>query len=131
MDGTLVNRTGACAMKAIRCTHLILSGIIFFMPSTYAITALVYDPVVASNVVTQTAKIVDEINLLKSQLISINKSLEQLKNSQYQWSNAQKIIQDLGKTIQKTKGLAYNANNLDQQFKKFFPGYQPTANFNQ
>lgn len=110
---------------------VVLFGLIFFIPQTNAITALVYDPIVASDVVAQTAKIGEEINLLKSQLTSINKALEQLKNSQYQWSNAQKIIQDLGKTVQQAKGLAYNASNLDQQFKQYFPGYQSPENFSQ
>jgi type IV secretion system protein TrbJ len=109
----------------------ILFGFIFFIPHTYAITAIVYDPVVASNVVAQTAKVVDEINILNLQLISINKTLQQLKNSQYQWSNVQNIIQNLGKTIQQANGIAYNASNLDQQFKKYFPGFQSVTNYTQ
>jgi P-type conjugative transfer protein TrbJ len=110
---------------------LITAATMTFVSITASAFAVVYDPTVASHVVAQTAKIVDEINILNAQLNSINQELQQLKSGQYQWSNAQDVINNLGNTMQRTNGLAYNASNLDQQFKQYFPGYQSNTNYTQ
>lgn len=111
---------------------LVILLIVYFISlPAYSVGDLVYDPAVASDVVAQTAKIVDEIDILHSQLNSINQELAQLKSGQYEWSNVQGVINNLGNTVQQTNGLAYNAGNLDQQFKQYFPGYQSSTNYTQ
>jgi P-type conjugative transfer protein TrbJ len=110
---------------------LITAATMTFVSIMASAFAVVYDPTVASHVVAQTAKIVDEISILNAQLNSINQELQQLKSGQYQWSNAQDVINNLGNTMQRTNGLAYNVSNLDQQFKQYFPGYQSNTNYTQ
>ncbi len=99
--------------------------------TVYAAGALVFDPVVASHVVSQTAKIVEQIDILHRQLNAINQGIQQLGNAQYQWSNAQTLINQLGHTITQSNGLAYNASHLDSEFKRYFPGYKSTTDYSQ
>jgi P-type conjugative transfer protein TrbJ len=75
-----------------------------------------------------------ELDTARSQLGVLTQQLAAIKAldpSQYQWSNAQQVINSLGQEMQQTQGLAYNASNMDQQFKSDFPGYVAPQNYGQ
>lgn len=77
------------------------------------------------------AKLIDQIEQTKTQTKYIKAQLESLKGNQYQWSNAQALINDLGSVVSRTNGLAYNARDLDKQFRSAYPGYKPPTNYSQ
>lgn len=68
---------------------------------------------------------------LKQQTQYIQQELQRLRGDQYQWSNAQGLINQLGSIIQRSQGLAYSASNIHQQFQQAYPGYHAPQNFNQ
>ena len=70
------------------------------------------------------AQLGQELIQLKNQATYLQNALQGLSAGQYQWSNAQNLINQLGQNIQSSNGLAYNAQNLNQQFTQLFPGYQ-------
>jgi P-type conjugative transfer protein TrbJ len=105
--------------------------IILLFPIYGRAQMVVTDPGIYLRMAEEMQQIINQINLMESQLASINKTIETLKPDQYQWSNVQNILNDLGNTIQKTNGLSYGASNIDQQFKQYFPGYQTFTNYSQ
>jgi P-type conjugative transfer protein TrbJ len=73
----------------------------------------------------------EEIQAAADQLTALKQQIKNLDPSQYQWSNAQQVINSLGQEMQQTQGLAYNASNMDQQFKSDFPGYVAPQDYSQ
>jgi P-type conjugative transfer protein TrbJ len=61
----------------------------------------------------------------------LEKSLLGLKDDQYKWSNAQKLINTLGQTIQDANGIAYTADNRSVDFQRAYPGYKAPENYSQ
>ncbi|MBV9576348.1 MAG: hypothetical protein JO149_06965 [Gammaproteobacteria bacterium] len=68
---------------------------------------------------------------LKQQTEYIEQQLKALNGNQYQWSNAQVLINNLGSIISQTNGIAYSATNVNQKFQQAYPGYEAPENFNQ
>jgi P-type conjugative transfer protein TrbJ len=68
---------------------------------------------------------------LKEQTQLIKMQLEQLKGNQYDWSNAQGLINNLGSVVNQENSISYSASNINGKFKQAYPGYQPPQNFSQ
>lgn len=68
-----------------------------------------------------------QVGYLRQQL----DALKQLTPGQYQWSNAQNLINQLGDAVQRANTLAYSAQNVDAQFRQYFPGYQAPTDYGQ
>jgi P-type conjugative transfer protein TrbJ len=109
---------------------------IFFMltcysTATFAMTfEIVKDPWAASQLKIQYKNMVDQLKTLKKQAQTIDKQLKdmdrqvaKLTNSKYDWHGIQNNFKNLGNIITQTRGIAYNAKNLDQTFSATFPGY--------
>lgn len=88
---------------------------------------IVYDPSVWMQAFTTARNSYEQIAKLEKQL----DALKGLDPSQYQWSDAQAKINELGRIIQQNNALAYNAQNLDEQFKKLYPGYVTSHNYSE
>lgn len=73
----------------------------------------------------------NELSQLKSETNYIQQALQGLQGNQYQWSNVQGLINNLGAIVQQTNGIAYSASNVNQQFQDAYPGYQAPQNFSQ
>ena len=70
------------------------------------------------------AELFQETSMLKSEL-------EKLKSGQYEWSNAQGLINNLGAAVNQTNSLAYSSSNVNQEFQQAYPGYVPPQNYSQ
>jgi len=68
---------------------------------------------------------------LKAQTQSLKTELEQLAGNQFQWSNAQTLINNLGGIVNQTNSLAYSSDNINSQFQQAFPGYKPSQDYSQ
>lgn len=105
-------------MKYIFCLLFFISNILF-IPNVFAAF-----PVIDFSTLFQLEKeferLGDQLNLLKQQIA-------QLKS--YNWNTAQNKINELGQIVNQSQGLAYNAANIDAQFKTTFPGYKPVSNY--
>lgn len=77
------------------------------------------------------AQLGNQLAELRVQTQSIQQALLTLSGDQYQWSQAQPLLNQLGDIMQKTHGLAYNAERMDEAFKQTYPGYQPPNNFSE
>lgn len=55
--------------------------------------------------------------------------LKQLNPQDYQWSNAQNLINNLGNTVNQTNSLAYSADNIGAKFAQMNPGYVPADDY--
>lgn len=77
------------------------------------------------------AQLASQAKVMKQQLESLQLELKQLGEKNYQWSNAQSLINQLGDLVQQKQGLAYNAKGLDSQFRQAYPGYSAPQNFEQ
>ncbi len=67
---------------------------------------------------------------LQEQTRCIQQQLQRLKDNQYQWSNAQELLNKLGSIVDQTNTIAYSASNVNQQFQHAYPGYQAPQDFN-
>jgi P-type conjugative transfer protein TrbJ len=76
------------------------------------------------------AQLAHQLDQMREQTRYIENSLRQLSNTQYDWSNAQQLINKLGKIVDETDGIAYTAQNFDQIFRKAYPGYQAPNDYN-
>src|SRR5690606_36439825 len=90
---------------------------------------VVTDPGAYLEMARQFNQLVNQVEFAELQLKSIDQTLLTLDKSQYQWSDVQGVINQLGNTISQANGLSYNAANLDQEFRGLFPGYQNPANY--
>jgi len=75
------------------------------------------------------AQLGNQLTQLKIQTQSIQQALLTLSDDQYQWSQVQPLLNELGSIMQKTQGLSYNAAKMDEAFKQAYPGYQAPTNF--
>jgi P-type conjugative transfer protein TrbJ len=96
-----------------------------FPPTSQALAALVFDPSVFARLGEEALQLKNQLDVLKQQLSAI----KQLNPHQYQWSNAQGLINQLGNLIEASNGLSYSARDLDTKFKESFPGYKAPTNF--
>jgi type IV secretion system protein TrbJ len=83
----------------------------------------VYDPTACADLVTQISNMEEQLQVLKTQI-------ETLKDGDYEWSNAQSLINDLGNTVSQIGGLSYTAKDINTQFQKLYPGYQAPQDYN-
>jgi len=106
-----------------------------FMPITsWAFPGdIVFDPSVEAAVAgmasTTNANMVIQINNLVQQCAYLKQQLAVLQGGDYRWSDAQNKINEVGSLVSQSTQLAYNANNLDGNFRKTFPGYARTTNY--
>ena len=96
--------------------------LLFASASAFAMDT-VYDP-------TACARLIEEINVMSQQLDSLQKQIATLKDGNYQWSNAQTLINQLGNTVGQVGGLSYTAKDINNQFQKMYPGYQAPDDYN-
>jgi P-type conjugative transfer protein TrbJ len=73
----------------------------------------------------------NQLMQLKQQTQYIQQQLQTLNGDQYQWSNVQGLINNLGSIVNQTNGIAYSASNINQKFQQAYPGYQAPEDFNQ
>jgi P-type conjugative transfer protein TrbJ len=105
---------------------LLITLLVWLYPlASYALAALVFDPSVFARLGEEALQLKNQLDVLKQQLNAI----KQLKSSQYQWSNAQGLINQLGTVMEASQGISYSARELDTQFKTAFPGYKAPSNF--
>lgn len=106
---------------------ILLLAVIFELPVnvSYALGTIVYDPAAVSKLVEELADMEQELNYLKQQL----KSVETINPNDYDWSNVQNLINQLGETVNQNNALAYSAQDIGTQFQKDYPGYQPPTNY--
>lgn len=109
----------------MKCIFKLSSAVLF---SIMYFNAHAMMPVIDAAAITQ---LVNELEQLQQQTTLIKIELTQLSNGQYQWSNAQGLINNLAGIINKTNTLSYSAANIDQQFRAAYPGYQAPRNFSQ
>lgn len=106
------------------------------------IAALIYSAVTNAEVpVIDAASLQQQIQnyiregLILEQLVEQTKAqLQQLKalsGGQYQWSNAQTLLNKLGDDINKAGGLAYSSQDINARYQKLFPGYQAPTDYQQ
>ena len=77
------------------------------------------------------AQLGNQLAELRVQTQSIQQGLQTLSGDQYQWSQVQPLLNQLGNIMQKTHGLSDNAARIDADFKAAYPGYQPPTNFSE
>jgi P-type conjugative transfer protein TrbJ len=85
---------------------------------------IVFDPTVF-------AKLAEEMLVMQEQLDDLNKELKALSGGQYQWSNAQTLINQLGSTINQSNAIAYSAADVNNKFQSIYPGYKAPDNYSQ
>jgi len=68
--------------------------------------------------------VIQQVQQIKNQLQAIQYQATNLKTlSGQNWDNARQSLNQLASAMQQGNALAYSASNVDQQFKKQFPGY--------
>ncbi len=77
------------------------------------------------------AQLGNQLTQLKIQTQAIQQALLTLSDDQYQWSQVQPLLNELGSIMQKTQGLSYNAEKMNEAFKQAYPGYQAPTNFSE
>lgn len=55
--------------------------------------------------------------------------LKQLDPGNYNWSNAQNLINNLGSAVNQTNSLSYSAENIAEKFAQMNPGYVPAQDY--
>ncbi len=98
---------------------------LFLLVNTQALAMTVFDPNVYLQVSKQLLQSEQQLRLLKQQL----DALKQLNGSQYKWSDAKPILQQLQGTLEQSGGLAYTSTKLNQDFKDHFPGYETPKDY--
>jgi P-type conjugative transfer protein TrbJ len=111
---------------ALSFSSFLFISFLTFLPVTSQ-AMIVFDPAVFGKLIQELAQSEQQLMVLKQQL----DALKQLNPSQYQWSNAQGVINNLGNVISQANGIAYSGQNLQAQFQKNFPGYQAPDNYSQ
>lgn len=95
----------------------------FITFSTHAITPVIDYAAIA--------QLTSQLTQLKTQTEYIQQQLKVLDTNQYQWSNAQGLINQLGTIVNQTNGIAYSGKDINQRFQQAYPGYQAPTDFNQ
>ena len=115
----------------------IFMGILLTVLSSPVFSAggIVFDPTnYAENAITSAKSIETALNTAKS----LQSSLQQLDNmkenlqkfSNFQWSTASDDLQNLAGVIRTGNSIAYNMENIGDEFQKRYPGYQPPKDYN-
>lgn len=94
-------------------------GMVVFDPSVFAQTLAT-----ANNTLSQLNQLKNQLDVMRQQKKILDRQMLSLDGNQYQWSDAQHLINQLANTIQQNNALAYSASNADSQFKQLYPGYQ-------
>lgn len=76
-------------------------------------------------------QLAEQLAQMKAETQYIQQELQVLQGNQYQWGNAQGLINNLGAVVQQTNGIAYSASNISQKFQQAYPGYQAPQNYSQ
>lgn len=76
------------------------------------------------------AQLAQQLTELKTHAEYLKQQISSLKPGQYQWSNAQNLINELGTVMNQTNSLSYSATDLENRFKTSFPGYHAPTDFN-
>ena len=105
--------------------------LILIMPKFAFAQLAVFDAASFAKLVAQYNQMVAQAQILQQQATYLHQELTTLNSGQYQWSNAQSLINQLGGLVNQSNSLSYNAQNISGQFTAQFPGYQAPQNFNQ
>lgn len=114
--------------KIIKITFIFL---LFIIPITTFAQLAVFDAASFAKLVAQYNQMIAQAQILEQQATYLHQELTTLNSGQYQWSNAQSLINQLGNVVNQSNSLSYNAQNINQQFQQQFPGYQAPQNYNQ
>lgn len=115
-------------------SSLFLLGVLITVPLASFGQEVVYDPSVYQQTYQNYLQLVAQLNVLQQQATYLQQSLNAIKtlnSDQYTWSNVSDLTNQLGNVVSQTKGLSYSSKNIDTQFQKAFPGYQPPKDANQ
>lgn len=105
--------------------------IIFLLPTLAFAQLAVFDAASFAKLVAQYNQMIAQAQILEQQATYLHQELTTLNSGQYQWSNAQNLINQLGNVVSQSNSLSYNAQNINQQFQQQYPGFQSPQNFNQ
>ena len=100
---------------------------LFLLPIKSFAQEAVFDDATYTQLISQLTVLQQQANYLEQSLNAI----KTLDNSQYKWSNVSDLVNQLGGVVDKANGLSYNAQNMESQFQKSFPGYQAPQDGNQ
>lgn len=103
--------------------------ILLFPIIANALGTFVYDPAAVGQLMSQLKQMHEQTKIFENQTKLIQRQLAHLENDEYNWSNAQDLINELGSIVKKADGIAYDAGSIDQTFKLAFPGYQPEGDY--
>lgn len=108
----------------------------FFSINCQAGFDVVKDPWSLAELQMQYEKMIEQLTTLKEQaegiakeLIYMDKQVQKLVNSKYDWGGVQKDLTNLSDIISQMQGIAYSAEDLDKIFTETFPGYQSKQNY--
>lgn len=73
----------------------------------------------------QTTQLKEQASSLKNAL----KAIETLKGSQYQWGNADALIDNINGALNQADGLFYTSSNLHHDFETLYPGYKVPSSY--
>lgn len=76
------------------------------------------------------AQLAQQLSELERHADYLKQQISVLSPGQYQWSNAQNLINELGTVMNQTTSLAYSSDDLESRFKSAFPGYKAPQDFN-
>lgn len=116
-------------MKHLKVFVVLL--IVILLPNLAFAQMAVFDVASYTKLVAEYNQMLNQAMLLQQQANYLHQELSTLNSNQYQWSNAQSLINQLGNVVNQGNSLSYNAQNISQQFQQQFPGYQSPQNFNQ
>ncbi|MGB6977198.1 MAG: hypothetical protein WBE18_07090 [Gammaproteobacteria bacterium] len=114
----------------MRLKRMLQSGLLLYF-SLWAVVSIADLPVFDFASWYELANSVNELMTQSEYLKKQLDALKQLENGQFQWSNAQGLIEQLGQITNQSNGLSYNAANVNMQFQALFPGYKVPQDFNQ
>lgn len=91
--------------------------------------AAVYD---SANFWKNAAIAISTADIATSTAESVKNELLNLKNYDgniTQWSDAQQLLEKLANTVSQGNAISYTAQNMNDEFKNKFPGYQPQQDY--
>lgn len=98
-----------------------LKNIITVILLTMTFQAKAVIPVIDTEALIQLAHQLDE---LQQETNYLKQEVQSLDPRQYKWHDVHEAMTNLGIIVERAGGLGYTASNINEKFKKSFPGYQ-------
>lgn len=115
-------------MKKIK----LISGLVASLLSFQANAVFVYDPLNygqnAASAYSLAKQVQQSIQQTKHQFEQLSKIKDNMKNlSQFHWKDLNQAINQLANDVQKGQAIAFSMSNIEDEFRKRFPGIEKTA----